>query len=257
MCELPTPAEYLMGSPEDEVGRDPIEPQRKVMIPYRFAISAHEVTLDEFRRFQKSTIHAPEIGPDGSCPVNKTSWIDAARYCRWLSEREDLTEDEMVYPPTDEIDGTVQVPADRLLRRGYRLPTEAEWEFACRAGARTKWFFGQSDENLPHFGWFVANSKERTWPVGTLRPNPFGLFDTYGNVHEWCHDAFEGEEGAAGAARLETDLGGADVRPGERLFRGGSYRSMTRLVRTAKRYSYPPATHLSPLGFRLARTMLP
>jgi formylglycine-generating enzyme required for sulfatase activity len=255
MCELSGPVTFQKGSPETEAGRDHIETLHDVNIPHAFAISTHEVTIDEFRRFEPSHPFAPEIGPEGTCPVNKVSWIAAARYCNWLSRRAGMSDDELVYPLVPTITDGLRVPAENLNRHGYRLPTEDEWEFACRAGARTKWFFGQSDAPLPRFGRYLANSDEHTWPVGQLRPNPFGLFDTYGNVHEWCHDTYDGNDAVSAIVRTDVDLGGPDVRPGERLFRGGSYRSMTRLVRTAKRYSYPPNTNLSPLGFRIARTM--
>jgi formylglycine-generating enzyme required for sulfatase activity len=241
-----------MGSPESETDRDPIEPQHEVTIDRSFAISSCEVTIEQFLRFQPAAAHSPIIGPDVRCPVNRINWLDAVRYCRWLSELELVPESEMCYPEMSEISPTLTLPADFLRRTGYRLPTEAEWECACRGGTQSRWFFGDDDSRLAEHAWYLGNSQERTWPVGTSRPNPIGLFDVYGNVAEWCHDVYG--PGVPGFVE-PTSADGVDVLPGERMFRGGSYRSMTRLVRTAKRYSYPPTAVYSILGFRLARTM--
>ena len=257
MCELVGPARFFAGSPDNETGRDGIEARAEVEIPRAFAISAHEVTIEEMRRFIPDVPIAPEIGPDEHCPMHKVAWFDATRYCNWLTLREGMSSEDLVYPDSAQPAGDQRVPSANLKRCGYRLPTEREWEFACRAGTSTKWFFGRSDEALPRFGWYLFSSKERTWPVGLLRPNPFGLFDVYGNVHEWCHDAYEGDEAVTGAGQRVVEVGGPDVRPGEAFFRGGSYRSMTRLVRTAKRYTSPPQTQLSTIGFRIARTLAP
>ena len=245
---------FLMGSPETEPGRDPIEAQHPATVPRSFGISSHEVTTAQFLRFAPQAPYAPEISPQSSCPANKVCWYDAVRYCRWLSEQEGFTEDQMCYPPDDQIGPDMIVPDDYLSRPGYRLPTEVEWEYACRGGVGTRWFFGETEKRLPDYGWFLVNSGEHTWPVATLRPNSYGLFDVYGNVMEWCHDR-SGEGIPISDETASALASGADVRAGERLFRGGSYRSMTRLLRSAKRFSFPPAIRISSMGFRIARTL--
>jgi formylglycine-generating enzyme required for sulfatase activity len=254
MVILPGPARFLMGSPETEPGRDPIEERHHVTVPRSFAISSHEVTIEQYLRFNPQALYAPEISPQATCPANKVNWYDAVRYCRWLSEQEGFTEDEMCYPPRDQIGPDMVLPDDYLARPGYRLPTEAEWEYACRGGAGTRCFFGEAELRLSDYGWYMLNSGERTWPVGTLRPNSYGLFDVYGNVMEWCDD--RSGEGISISDEIASALeSGEDVRAGGRMLRGGNYRSMTKLLRSAKRISFPPSIRISSLGFRIARTL--
>src|SRR5439155_18493130 len=120
--------------------------------------------------------------PDPDCPVLGVTWYDAAEYCNWLSAQEGLPRSEWCYLASGE------AAPNGLQRTGYRLPTEAEWEYACRAGAVTARFYGQSEELLGKYGWFVKNAEDRTWPVGTKKPNDLGLFDMHGNVQTWCQD---------------------------------------------------------------------
>src|SRR5262249_40177011 len=120
---------------------------------------------------------------------------------------------------------------------GYRLPTEVEWEYVCRAGTETARFFGEGSEYLPKYAWYYSNSEAHCWPVGQLRPNPLGLFDVYGNVSEWCvrswndgppdNEVLRGQSWRHPAGRLRSDARG----PGHRAFFDGN------------------------LGFRVARTL--
>jgi formylglycine-generating enzyme required for sulfatase activity len=142
--------------------------------------------------------------------------------------------------------------ADVVHRTGYRLPIEAEWEFACRAGSETPWFFGTDERHLADYSWCSVNSSELSAPVGTMRPNSLGLFDVHGNIEEWCHDL----SGLAITNEIVSKLAmGADVRWGERILKSGHYRAMKKSLRSAKRQSYPPTSNFSYLGFRIARTM--
>src|SRR6516225_191938 len=112
-------------------------------------------------------------------PVVGIDWYMAARYCNWLSKKEGIPEEEWCY----EIHGNeFRLKANYLSRRGYRLPTEAEMEFATRAGASTARYYGETEELLPKYAWYLRNSQEQTWPVGSLKPNDLGLFDVQGNV---------------------------------------------------------------------------
>jgi len=135
--------------------------------------------------------------PQDDRPVTEIKWIDAVTYCRWLSEQDGIAEDQQCYPPLAALDRfeveklPPDLPADFLERTGYRLPTEAEWEFACRAGSTTVWPMGEDSEHLPKYAWFNSNSPQANCqPVARLKPNDFGLFDMLGNASEWCQDWF-------------------------------------------------------------------
>jgi formylglycine-generating enzyme required for sulfatase activity len=177
------------------------------------------------------------------------TWYDAAAYCRWLSEREGVPEHEMCYPPIKEIKEGMQLPGDYLKRTGYRLPTEAEAEYACRAGALTSRFFGSADELLPKYAYFRNNSKIRAWPVGSLRPNDLGLFDILGNVLEWCQER-------RSLVNLPEDR--EDTQPvsnrNQRVLHSGSYDKIVNEVRSDRAEHAHPVDGLNQIGFRLART---
>jgi hypothetical protein len=191
------PVEFAMGSPPDEKGRDegPCEAQHPQRIGHSFAIAAREVTVGEYKRFQKDFQYRKQFSPDNDGPVNNVNWYDAVAYCRWLSEQEGIPESQMCYPPLGEIKPGLRLSGDHLTRSGYRLPTQAEWQYACRAGATTPRPFGRGTGLLGEYAWGLTNSHNRLWPCGRLKPNDLGLFDMLGNAWEWCEDQTAGDAG--------------------------------------------------------------
>jgi formylglycine-generating enzyme required for sulfatase activity len=163
----------------------------------------------------------------------------------------------MCYPPVEDIEKSkdgrtpLRLPPDYLSRTGYRLPTEAEWEYACRAGAVTAYAYGGSAALLDRYGWNLQNAGDRTWPVGQKRPNDLGLFDMHGNAWEWC------QESAA-----DYDLAGMDDKEDlreitdqtSRALRGGAFNDPPRESRAAFRNLNRPSSHLVTFGLRPART---
>jgi formylglycine-generating enzyme required for sulfatase activity len=221
------PGEFLMGSTdaEMEVALKAIEgqefwqkffktegPQHKVILTKPFYLGVHEVTQDQYTKvigknpsFWSSTGSGKNavVGIDTSqYPVENVTWNEIAEFCKSLSRLENLV------PEISESHlSTTEVAA----AKGYRLPTEAEWEFACRAGTTTTYWSGDTVEDLAKAGWFKANSKSHIQPVGQLSANPFGLFDTHGNVCERTQDRWE-------ATLYQQFLGRPAINPGQQSF---------------------------------------
>ena len=144
---------------------------------------------------------------------------------------------------------------DYIKRSGYRLPTEAEWEYACRAGAATSRYYGQSEELLAKYGWYMKNSGERSWPVGSLKPNDFGLFDMHGNAYAWCQDRYTNQAVGQDGKATEDEQDDSVLSDKEgRLMRGGGFGLPSWALRSAFRSAVPPGYRDNVDGFRLART---
>jgi formylglycine-generating enzyme required for sulfatase activity len=261
LAVIPSPAKVTMGSPEGEPGRHPEEKQHRRDIPYSFAVTTEEVRVRQFRKFlseTKGVIHdwgpTMRYSPDGESddgPVLGVTWFAAVQYCRWLSQQEGIREEEWCYPSIPEIKDGMPLPADFLARTGYRLPTEAEWEYACRAGAVTSRPYGSADALLDRYARYDRNSHSRAARVGSLKPNDLGMFDMLGNAWEWCHDAMA--PCPAGPEHREPP---GRVRAAEpRVLRGGGFFSAAPELRAAHRIESPPQATRSEAGFRVARTM--
>lgn len=249
---------FLMGSPvtESERWQGPTginEIRHRRLIGRRFAIASHEVTESQYQQFRPDHRSNPSYAREDDAPATIVSWYDAAAYCNWLSEREGLDRDQWCYDPEQDIGVGMTLYPDFLERTGYRLPTEAEWEYACRAGSTTARHFGESDRLLDQYAWYGQNSKGML-PVGSLKPNDSGLFDMHGNAAEWCHDRafpYKNDRAIMGDSTEMEKLIDFD----RRVVRGGWFSSNSAMVRSAHRDNGPAdATYISH-GFRIARTL--
>ncbi len=235
-------------SPSD---RRPSKPPPGRMAPC-FAIASTEVTVAQFRAFRADHQSDPELAPKPGCPVNRVSWYDAAEYCNWLSAKEGISPTQWCYKKGK--DGKLDFVPDYLHRTGYRLPTEAEWRFGCRAGARTDWSFGEADKELVgEYACWYGNAQPdgivQTKLVGSLKPNDWGLFDMHGNVSEWCQEPASDETPKTKTARpaFWNDIAGKLC--------GGSCRNAFVDVKCNSWTLSGRKMELGAQGFRVARTM--
>ncbi|MCY2995273.1 MAG: formylglycine-generating enzyme family protein [Planctomycetota bacterium] len=210
--------EFVLG---DNHGEDDEQPAQRVEVS-AFYMDVHEVTQQSFQAILGRN-PAKSIGPDK--PVERVSWFAAIQYCNMRSLRDGFQ------PCYD-----LRTQACDFAADGYRLPTEAEWEYACRAATTTRWSFGDQAGELGKHAWYKANSGKITHPVGEKPPNPWGLYDLHGNVAEWCHDFY--------ADRYDAGTSVKDPRGPtsgtERVLRGGSWKSSEDSCRCSARHSEAP-----------------
>ncbi len=253
------PVEFRMGSPPTEPNRDSTSeiPHRRI-IPRRFAIAAQEVTVEQSAEFVKvNPLNDRAVNdiysPDPKGPINGVTWYEAAAYCNWLSRKENLPE---CYQPNERghYAAGMKVRADALELTGYRLPTEAEWEYACRSGAATSRYYGSSVDLLGRYARYWQTSQGRAWPCGSLPPNDLGLSDMLGNEWEWCLDRYLPYR-ARGTPFVDTQLPLLSIY-GYSLgvLRGGAFVEHAADVRSAERIPVPPEHRYAIYGFRLSRT---
>jgi serine/threonine protein kinase/formylglycine-generating enzyme required for sulfatase activity len=251
MVVVPRPGEFLMG-----VGAK----LRRHHVGRHYAIGSKFVTVEQFLRFRKNYDYDRSSALSEDCPVNAVTWYDAANYCNWLSEREALPKEDWCYVPNKQgkyADGMKLAP-DYLKRTGYRLPTEAEWEYACRAGALTSRYYGESEDLLPKYGWYVNSAANQTWPVGRLKPNDLGLFDMHGNAWLWCQERYRVYPDDPGGKAIADNEDILEVRDGvHRVLRGGLYFYESVGVRSSNSAHCLPGIRFNLTSFRVARTLPP
>ncbi len=219
--------EFMMGSPSDEKERNSDEgPVHKVTIEKPFYLGKFEVSQKQWYEVMGNN---PSLNKGDELPVVMVSWVDAQEFIKKLNEME----------------GTDK----------YRLPYEAEWEYACRAGTTASYSFGDDESKLGDYAWhgpvfYGGNSEGETHPVGQKKPNPWGLYDMHGNVWEWCQDRWHDNYSEARSDGRAWG-GGSSFR----VRRGGSFDSIPSYCRSAGRSFYLPHDSSPGLGFRVLREM--
>ncbi len=228
---------FAMGSPKEEEGRYDDETQREVKLKADFYMGVHTVTQAQFEKvMHRNPSYFNKINGGSSFhPVELVSWYDAIEFCNKLSAMDDRSPCYKLTKIERNKDKSITKAEVTILDKGtgYRLPHEEQWEFACRAGRATQFFFGNAKANLGDYAWYDKNSNSTTHEVGEKKANAWGLYDMHGNVWQWCEN-------------LYTNDGSA------RVYRGGGWYSNPRDCRSASRNGFDPSYRYSNLGFRLS-----
>jgi len=225
-----TPGSFIMGSPRSEVGHEFWEGEREVTLSHEFYLGATPVTQ---RQYERVTGENPTDHPGSAedAPVDSVRWQAATEFCGKLTE----------------IDRGAGILSDDW---EYRLPTETEWEYACRAGTETRWSFGNDDKPAAQFARFGGKNDIGPLPAGQLKPNRFGLRDMHGNLWEWCQDWY-GEDYFGSFGKDDAVNPTGPVAGTERVLRGGSWGFPTIACRSTHREHNRSSAKLPANGFRV------
>ena len=234
---------FSLGNTGSYEGEYDEKPPVTIIISKPFYISKYEITQQQYKAVMGNN---PSEFKGDNLPVEQVSWYDALNFCNALSQSEGLT-------PCYTINGT-KVTSD-FEANGYRLPTEAEWEYAAKAGTKTDFYSGKLtysgnspiDPNLDKIAWYSANSSNATHPVGQKAPNAFGLYDMSGNVWEWCWDRY-----AEYPSKETKDYQGPEIGT-YRVYRGGGWRNLAWYCRSTNRDRNYLDDKNNSLGFRVVK----
>jgi len=218
---------FFMGT-DDDHARDREKPRHAVTIDYDIAMAKYLVTVEDYMLYAEATgVLVPEekfehLGVD--VPLRRVRWTEAIAYAKWKSTRESKT---------------------------YRLPTEAEWEYACRAGSEGKFCFGDDETLLGEYAWYKPNAEGMTHNVGTKKPNAWGLYDMHGNVWEWCQDKYidNYSKTPSDGSAFESDS------TQERVLRGGSYNAGADKCSSTSRINLGAGGKNYFIGFRMVEEL--
>ncbi len=252
--------EFLMGAPKGEADASGDEqPQHRVKLTKGFGLGVYQVTQAQFEAvLKRNPSHFTSVAGQNTAnfPVEQARWFDAVEFCNALSQREGLQPCYELHDLTRGDGGCITAASvERIAGTGYRLPTEAEWEYACRAGTTSPFHFGKElngkqanvDGNNPYGTTTKGPYLQRPTAVGSYAANAWGLYDMHGNVWEWCWDRFD-----AGYYEQSPDKDPQGPSKGAyRVLRGGGWRSSSRGARAAFRFRYPPDYRYCACGFRV------
>ena len=255
---LDGPMKFQIGSPIDEPLRYEAERIHQRAIARSIFVAQKEVTLNDFLALIPQHRHIEKYSKTPDSAMICISWYDSALYCNLLTEKE-FGASECVYLPNDQglYEEGMRIVDEPLKKKGYRMPTEAEFEFFHRAGSLAMFNHGSDFRLTDRFSFYVANSKDQVWPVGSLRPNEFGLFDTGGNVFEWCLESYDPYPELNGAAEdvFLSSQNKKILTSVSRGMRGGCFYNQISSLRSADRNGAKPDDRSNSRGLRLVRSL--
>ena len=248
---IPSGKFYMGSHDSDEYIRNNERPQHRVTLTQSFLVGGYPVTQKDFQRVMG---YNPSISNDDlMCPVDNVTWFTALEFCNKLSDEDGIPHYYELSNPKRRASGSIEnADVSVLGGDGYRLLTEAEWEYVCRAGSITPWCCGDLAVEVTHYAWYFDNSPNGTQPVGLKKPNAWGLYDMHGNVMEWCFDWYH--------ELYYQQCGDVDNPTGPeigtaRVIRGGSWQFGPEAARSAYRNSSNPESSSNMIGFRVARNV--